>query len=171
MDTLTNRSNAVVLSNLPNYTEFTSLFDAYKISHVKALFIWDMNSAAPVSAVGGVQTNFIPNLLTVLDNDDATPLASVADYCQYESFKVTRLDRPVTISFVPKVAGAIYAGGAFTGYSRPAVAPWIDAATVNAESYGLKYAVNGGMEGGAGTRQLGELSIYWTYTLQCKDVR
>jgi len=172
LDTLTNRAATIELNNLPNYAEFTNLFDAYRITKVVARFIYDQNSAQATPAVGGTQNVFMPSLVTVNDYDDATPLAAITDYVQYETFKVERMDRPIVRTFKPKVAVPAYAGGAFSGYLRGSDAsPWIDAASPNVELYGLKYGVQATMEGGIGTKQMGALSIYWTYTVEAKDTR
>jgi len=171
-DTLVHRSVPINLGALPHYSEFTSLFDCYRITHVKMMFLYDQNSSQSVEvAVGVPQVTFIPYLITVNDFDDATPLTALSDYCEYENFKVERMDRPLTISFVPRIASAVYSGGAFTGYSQAPPLAWVDSGSPSVEYYGIKWAVNGNIEGGVGTHQLGTYSIFFTFTIQCKDPR
>lgn len=168
-DTLANRANIHMLTNIPNSNEFTSLFDQYKIKAVKAKFIFDQNtSSCPNTLPTTNQT--IPNLITVIDRDDGTPLSLITDYEQYESLKIQRLDRPVIRYFKPKLATAVYSGGTFSGYTQsPNV--WVDANSPNVEYYGLKYGINASMEGGTGTKNVGAISIYWTYYIMLRDTR
>lgn len=167
-DTFTNRANIHMLSNLPNASEFSALFDCYRISKISAKFIYSQNTAVtPTSA-----TNFIPSIVYVVDTDDGTPLTDITQYEQYETFKIRRLDRPFTVSVKPKIAQSAYSGGAFSGYVRPVgLKYWCDAASPNIEHYALKYGIRGDIAGGAGTNTLGQIDIYWTYYITCKDVQ
>jgi hypothetical protein len=172
LDTLTHYALPAQLNNLPNYTEFTTLFDDYRINLVEYMFVFDENSASVASAnTPSQQSNFIPNLLTVHDYDDAALLTAVTDYCQYETFQCARLDKAIHRYVRPKSAQAVYGAGALTQYAQTDSNPWIDAGYPGAEFYGLKFAVVGNMEGGAGTRQLGMLTIYIRYHIECRDTR
>lgn len=166
-DTFTSRANAHMLANLPNQSEFVALFDSYKILAIRAKFIYNMNGAVgPATA-----TNFLPELVTCNDYDDATPLASITDFEQYDSFKIKRLDRPITRYFKPKVAQPAYQAGAFNGYARPEKVPWLDCASNAIEHYGLKYAIRADTQGGVGMNTIGTIDIYWTYYIACRDVQ
>lgn len=167
LDRLDNRGYAAKLSDLPNYTEFTALFDMYKIHLVKTTVIFDKNSASVSTASA---TNFIPNLIWVIDRDDATALGSLTEYEQYDDFKIRRLDKPVKIFWRPKVASAVYSGGAFTGYSSVGQR-WIDCASPSTEHYGLKTGVMGDVEGGAGLNTIGMIHFYHTFYMTLKDVQ
>lgn len=160
-NTTPSSAGAHLLNNLPQFTEFTTLFDQYKITGVKAKFIFTRNNADLGTAYE------LPQLITVNDFDDGNTLTVRDDYCQYESFKVTRLDKPVTIFYKPKVATAIF-NGAFTGYAQAGTAPWIDVATPGAQYYGLKWAVDCT---DAAAVHLGTLDVYFTYYLAFRDVR
>jgi len=168
-DSLVHRASAFTLSALPNYTEFTALFDSYRITRIDGNFVFDANSGN-VLATATHLLSFLPNLLLVNDYDDAVALGAVTDYEQYETFKVRRLDRPVKVSFVPMLAVGAYGGAVFTNYAR-AKGVWLDAASPGVEHYGLKFAVDSAMEGGAGTQYIGTLSIYWTFHIECADTR
>jgi len=168
-DTLVNRSVAFTLNSLPTYAEFTALFDTYRITRIDVNFIFDQNSGN-VAASAGHAASFIPNLLMVNDFDDATALGAITDYEQYESFKISRLDRSLRTTFVPKLAVGAYGGAVFTNYAR-ATGIWLDSASPAIEHYGIKFGVNGNMEGGVGTLNIGALSIYYTYHFQCCDTK
>lgn len=163
-DTLANRATIHMLSNLPNYTELTALFDQYKITAVKARFIFDMTAS---NIPNTTTQNTMPNLITVIDKNDGTALAAITDYEQYETMKVRRLDKQITIYFKPRVSSSLYSAGGFTGY---AISPqvWVDTNSPSVEYYGLKYGINGNMEGGVGTNKIGAITIYWTYYIMCK---
>lgn len=84
------------LDNLPNYAEFTALYDTYKICAVKRKFMFNRNSADVASA-----NQEIPHLVTANDYTDNTAPANEAELLQYPSFKQSRLDKPVTRYYKP----------------------------------------------------------------------
>jgi len=168
-DSFIHRGTAFALNLLPNYTEFTALFDAYRIMRIDGLFIYDANSAG-VSSQVGYSPSYLPNLLLVNDFDDGNALTAVTDYEQYESFRVVRLDQQHRITFIPQIAVGAYGGAVFTNYARQR-GIWLDAASPAVEHYGIKFGVDGSMEGGAGTHNLGTLKIYWTAHLELRDTR
>jgi hypothetical protein len=156
-----------MLTSLPDYTEFTALFDQYRIKKVEVTFIFDRASADANASVGG---SFFPNLITVQDHDDNTPLTNIQDYEQYTTFKVRRMDKPIKITTYPKVATAVW-NGAFAGYSELSKATqFLDCNYPSIEAYGLKWMVNGNLEG-VSTTNLGYLTTYYKYFLECKDTR
>jgi len=136
---------------------------------IDGIFVFDAN-AGNVLATATHLVSFLPNLLMVNDYDDAAALGAVENYEQYESFKICRLDRQVKVSFAPMLAVGAYGGAVFSNYAR-AKGVWLDAASPGVEHYGIKYAVDGAMEGGAGTQNIGTLSIYWTFYIECADTR
>lgn len=107
---LQNYSFTFKLADLPDYTEFTNLFDAYRITSVKLKFIYSCTEVTGPSSV-----NAMPQIFMVNDYDDATPLASYTAYQEYETFRIKRLDKPFKTVCKPRVAMALYAG-AFTSY-------------------------------------------------------
>lgn len=91
--------NCFKLDELPNYTEFTALYDEYKICRIKCKFVFNRNTAEVASANAE-----LPQLITVNDYNDITPLANEAEALQYKTFKSVRMDKPITRYFRPKVA-------------------------------------------------------------------
>lgn len=166
-DTIVHQAAMYTLNGLPNFTDFTSLFDQYRITGIKEKFIFDRTEAT----VGTAGTNTIMPIMThVIDIDDAAPFASEASYLQYETCKQNRLDRPVTRFFRPRCAQAVYqTGGVFTGYGEGARKLWIDAASTTVEYYGFKYMIDGSTGGGGGVNVIGRLKRYITIYLQCKN--
>jgi len=105
------------LSDVINYTEFTSIADKYKINWVKVKAFATSNTASAGS------TAQLPSMLWVFDEDDATvPAASTAGLntirekmgCNIRQFKQN--GSPITMFFRPKIAREVYnAGGAAIG--------------------------------------------------------
>jgi len=84
------------LDNLPNFAEFTALYDTYKICAVKRKFMYNKNSAESIN--GNAE---IPHLVTANDYTDNTAPANESELLQYASFKQSRLDKPVTRYYKP----------------------------------------------------------------------
>jgi len=155
------------LNQLPNYTEFTAMFNSYKIYFAKVTFIYDRNDAVSVPA----GTNLLPNMVTAIDNNDANGLTSLEDFQQYRSFKLRRMDRPVSVILKPKPATAVYYTGATPRYAADASDVWVDISGVTVPFYGLKYGFLGGASGGIGTYVLGHCLITVTLYMKFKDPR
>lgn len=129
------------LSQLPNYTEFTYLFDQYKINRIDMTFFpsWIGSDKSGLSTKDVV----LPTLVTVNDYDDSNALTTRSDYLQYESYRAALLDGSKILhrSFKPQVAMATFGSGVFTSYASPAQVPWIDANSAGVDFYGIKWAV------------------------------
>lgn len=151
------------LSNLPNYTEFTALFDSYKIDKIKQTFIYSHNMSYQ-----GQTYNGLPLIGIVRDEDDVTSLSTVADYTQYESFKLKRLDKIFSITTVPHMALATYSG-AFTSYTdtKPM---WLDCNSSGVEHYGFKWFLEKPYANASG-QTAGTLRVITKYYLSFKNVR
>ncbi len=120
------------LSDLPGYTDFTSLFDQYRIAQITARFI------PGVSLFGAsTTTTDIPDLHTAIDLDDATAPASVDTIRQFSTHQVTPNQRYVERVFTPRFALASYSG-AFTSYAQSNPGQWIDSNSPSVEHYGIK---------------------------------
>lgn len=158
---------AWTLGSLPNSSEFTTLFDQYRICGVKTKIIFNANSANFGSATN---TYYIPNMLMVKDYDDATALTTMAQYQEYGNFKVFRIDYPKTTYTRPKIAIATYGNSAFTSYSAPVGNPWVDCGSANVEYYGMKWTLDTTASVTADI-DLGEIQLYHTVYFQCKNTR
>lgn len=124
-----------VLSQLPNYTELTALFDQYKMTHVKVRFqlVTDPSGVAPATA-------FVPRIWTVVDkNTDAAP-ASVNELREYGNVSCRSLVpyKPVTVNIKPHTSTE-------TATSQAALmrrSPWINTSSATVYHYGLRYAID-----------------------------
>ena len=156
----------VSLSGLPNYDEFTKLFDQYRITRWEIFFSFDRNGSE--CGDSGTQRG-LPYLTVVRDFDDANVLTTLAAYSQYDPCYHTRLDKPlIKYSIVPHIAMAAYSG-AFTSYANRQL-QWIDVGSADVIHYGYKYAVTPPVYGDA-THTIGLLRVWHRITIQCRQVR
>lgn len=137
----------VRLQDLPNYTEFTSLYDQYKIAGVKFRIIPFAVSPATGAAASSVASQPSCMFHMVTDLDDASkPTASevgisaLRQYTNYKSVNPFLYQRKgITRYFKPRVATAAY-NGAFTGYKSESFG-WVDCDNPGIQGYGLKGVV------------------------------
>lgn len=146
------------LNQVPNFNEFTVLFDQYKICGIKWMLMPRGNSSEIGSNQGQVK------FFSVIDYDDNTAPSSITDLVQYENLKVTPTSRDHKRYLVPKVAREVYSSATTTGYSA-ASSQWIDCTNDAVPHYGLKYMLQ---QLPAGTQQF-DLKV--TYYLAFKNVR
>lgn len=152
------------LSQLPNYTEFTNLYNEYKIARVKVKFIYSANNQ-PVTTLANITA--LPTIYTAVDTNDSVAPTAVSDLLQYKTFKAHRADKPFSVYFKPNYAVAAYSG-AFTSYA--ASAGWIDTSSVNVKHYGLKWIIDP-MFYSTGTNVTGRLQTILTYYIKCRGVK
>jgi hypothetical protein len=119
------------LSSLPDYTEFTGLFDAYRIVGVKVCFY--------PAFLDTTATTLYPPIYTVIDYDDSNT-TSTAAYGEYDSCQVVQTGQYFERTLVPRVAIAAYSG-AFTSFGQKAKM-WIDCGSPSVNHYGLKYGID-----------------------------
>lgn len=154
------------LADLPNYTEFTSLFDKYRISGIRAQFIPRTNVLAQNDL--GATLTAQPTILTVVDYDDASAAEDYDALMQYENCRVHNQFRPFTVYFKPQIAIATYSG-AFTSYGSSRNM-WLDAASTGVEYYALKWATLP-YSTGNNTTPDPVWDVIFTYYIQCKYPR
>lgn len=157
------------LSDLPSYTEFTTLFDQYKFIGVKIKML-PVNTQvsiipqqSPVTAYGAIG---VPMMCTVIDYDDASALSAKNDYLQYQNCQMFQCVKQHNRYFQPRLAMSNYTGS-FGGYSnlRP---QWIDCNTNNTQHYGFKVFME---QAGANMNGEAVYEIYATYYLKFRNVR
>lgn len=136
-------STFFTLDMLPDYADFTQLFDQYKILKVK-FKLTPYSTFGPMQSGVGTANNQSLGVMQhqYVDYDDATALAasstginSMRQFLSYRSRNL--LGRPTKRSFRPRMALAAYASGAFTSYANQK-SMWIDANSPTVQHYGLK---------------------------------
>lgn len=133
---------AFELADLPNVTEFTNLFDQYRLHHVDVEIVplWNV---APTTGTAGGNGNFTGYCHSVLDFDDATaPTAATSGIQSLQQYRSYRLEnivrgRPLRWRLVPMMALGAYSG-AFTSYAAQQPM-WIDCNSANVQHYGIKF--------------------------------
>lgn len=117
------------LNNVPGFTEFTQLYDFYKINGIKISFIPTQTVSNSLSTVNSAQNT---RFFSVIDyNDDAT-VSSLNDLRQYKTCKWTSAFKTHTrYIHKPKHSIASYV------QSRQ----WCSTSVPNTEWYGLKVGI------------------------------
>nr|WAE43154.1 MAG: capsid protein [Cressdnaviricota sp.] len=160
-----NASGGFHLSDIGQYTQYMALYDQFRLAKVQMKFIFDKNDAV----MGSSSTSIIPNLISVVDKDDGTPLTtSIQPWANYASFKMSRLDKVVKRTAYPQAALGVYKG-VFSASGEASRKQWLDTNNYDIELYGLKWGVIGTMAGGTGGNLLGQLTVIYSYTFQFKS--
>ena len=127
----TSASIEPTLASLSGYTEITSLFDHYRITGWDIMFM--NNRTMSDEATAGVM---MPFMWIVNDQDGGGPTTEAAFFERGDAI-VRRMDVPLTFkNRSPRISGAAYAGGAFTGYTVGAKGVWLDCASSAIPYYG-----------------------------------
>lgn len=127
-------SFAITLGAMPGSTDFTSLFDQYRLVEAIFKFVPHTNGFGPSTT-----TTALPELLTAIDYDDNTAPANPDTLRQYDTCEVTPTLRATQRTLTPRAALAAYSG-VFTSFSSAPPSMWFDCNSPNIEFYGLKYA-------------------------------
>ena len=162
------------LVDLPNYTEFSALFDMYRINYVDVMFIYDHNSGEVATAAGtAANANMgLPNIYLARDYDDADALSTIDDYLQYEGVVIKRLGNTFTMRVYPHIAVAAYGSGAFSSYKNEKKA-WIDCSSQGVAHYGLKMGIDASMCNPmvSAATWIGRLTLVHSFNVSFKNVR
>lgn len=157
------------IANLPNLSEFTGLFDSYKIRKVVVKFIPFNNVAVTQTST---MTNFAPIMHYYIDHDDHSPSAAseagINEMHQRNNYKTCRMFGTKTIVIKPRATNTI-AGGASATASEVSRNTWLDCGSTGIHHYGLKFL----LEGAASTATASNWScrVETTYYLAFKGVR
>lgn len=148
------------LNQLPNVTEFTNLYDMYRINKIVVKFVPN-RSSSDVAATG----EQIPNLNTVIDYTDATAPTSLSQLYEYQNWKMsrginvhTRVITPASLDLVNATAGS--------NAGNPQWKQWISTSAPTIEHYGLKY----GLETSASNNAIA-VTPYISFYFSCKAVK
>lgn len=75
------------------------------------------------------------------DYNDGNPIP-IAQIAEYQNYKTTPFNRPVTIKVYPRTSVSIYAGTFANSYMVGPRKSWIDINSPGASHYGLKFGVD-----------------------------
>jgi hypothetical protein len=147
---------AFALSSFPDYTEFTALFDSYRIQQTRVSF-------TNIAFAGG---SVLANMHTVIDYDDNNVIG-VSAMQEYETYQVDTVESSFSRTLNPRAANAAYSG-AFTSFSQMPTKTWCDVASPNILYYGLKGIIPASTFAGG---PLAVLEVTVSSVLQFKNTR
>lgn len=136
------------LNQLPNFTEFTNLFDQYRINKVVLKLIPQFNQSTynvghPASTIpSGLPAGRNPRFYIVNDYDDDTNPASIDTLRQYAKVKVYPVMNNKIIKHIitPATQMQAYETLATTGYV-PKFKQWINCNDNNVPHYAIKWGI------------------------------
>lgn len=135
------------LDMLPDYADYTNLYDQYKINAVKVKVTPYSTAAVLQSGEAGASNQSLGIIChSVIDYDDAaTFAASTAGINlarQYRTYKTRNFlasdGKPLKRYVKPRVAQAAYGGGVFGSYANMP-SPWVDMNSPSVQHYGIKW--------------------------------
>lgn len=118
------------LNSIPNSTEFTSLYDQFKINAVSVCFYPKQTQVTSLSTADNVRGN--ARILTAIDYNDDTPPLTLDDLRQYENCEVDVILNKHE-RYIPKPL--------FLNNSGQNVNGWLSTANPSTKHYGLKYGI------------------------------
>jgi len=148
--TATFASIAFSLDQMPNYTEFTQLYDQYKIRKVKVEWVnqrsvntdsYTFSIVDPTTGIvtGGTSTRIFPEIWTVIDRDDTAPPTTLGEMLEYQSLRVTKGATRHKRILRPKFAVPVFRGALSADGYMPR-SGWIDCSYPDVPHYGIKDA-------------------------------
>lgn len=150
------------INDLPSYTEFTNLWDEFKICRITLHFV----PRYMTNSIGSVAAYRVPMFAYIVDKNDANVPTSLDELLQYPACKVTNGLKTLRISFVPRVSTYLYTGGA-SGYASKV--SYVDCNYPATLHYGFKYYFENTATGGANV--ICSYNIWASYKIRLRGVR
>jgi len=147
------------LDQVPNYTEFTALYDQFKINAVKISFLPQMTENISLSSFNNPYAS--SRFFSALDYNSASAPATIDKVREYQSCKWTPILKTHKRYFKPRIvdAGGIYNPGR----------PWLNCDTAyNQEHFGLIFGIQA-MSSTSTASMLYEIEV--KYYLSFKNVK
>ena len=150
------------LNAVPNYTEFTALYDQYMIKKIVTKII------PRFTEVGQTQTNNPGfNVHSIIDINDNAPPANVQELVQYQNYKMTRGDRIHTRVYCPAVETGVQNTAVATSWASAKKFQWIDCAVTAIPHFGMKIV----MDPTPVTGQTASYDVLTTFYMAFKNVK
>lgn len=148
------------LSDLPSSSDFTSLFDQYRIVQVILEFV-------PVTQAFGPSTTAtdLPSVHTVIDYDDDTAPATINTLRQFSTHQIVANQSYFKRVLTPRCLNVTYQG-VTAAYALAPVGQWNDSNNPGIYYYGVKVGTS------PVTTVSGSFILYnieATYTIQCRS--
>jgi len=161
--------------DITGYSEFTSLYDSYKLTKVVMMIqlITNPDSTWALNTNSGAnqQSNWFPRWWYVRDGDGGTDtLATIKERSGVKCF-VLRPNKIHRIVIKPKVLVQAYAGSTSTGYLvKQSKSLFIDMANTAVPHYGLSSVIDTMGQDPSDTYPF-KIRVEFKYFFTCKDVR
>lgn len=149
------------LQNVPNATEFSNLYDQYKITGIKYSIMPRGNSADV--GTSATQGN-MGRIFSVLDYDDSNAPSGFNEMTQYQNLKVTPNTVTHTRFLKPRFNMDVLSGSVGLTANAPRTG-WIDCASTDVKHRGVKIGIQ------APTTATYTYDLMITYYLAFKNVR
>lgn len=129
------------LTDVPNVTEFTSLYDQYQIKGVRVKLMPKFDTATQ-TGTGTIPTaqHVMNRVFSALDYDDNTAVTAVSDLTQYQNMRQTKGTRDHVRYFKPRCLSEAY-GGLGTTHYMPKANQWIDTSNPGTPHYAIKWGI------------------------------
>jgi len=123
-----------------NTTEFSALFDQYKLTKVTMEFDYKNGTADPTPGNANVTPTL--HIVTDWDGDQGTSYMSINDMMEHgpSHFKRSLRSR-VKYTIRPKVRDAIFNTSGLSAIAIPRSCPWIDTSNMTCKMNGIKWAL------------------------------
>lgn len=145
------------LNDLPNYTEFTALYDQYKINAVRFTMLPQQTQSISIGSVNNPIAN--ARVFSAIDYNDGSAPASVDELREYKTCKSTSILRPhKRYIYKPKYVDT-------TGTTRSG---WVATSSPGLNYFGLKVACEPMLS--SGTTNM-SMRIECKYYLSFKNVK
>lgn len=152
---------------MPNYTEFTTLYDQFRIDWIEGEVYFSANSSESINANNGT----LPMLICAKDYDDSNSADSTAlaqyNNCQYWQLGNNMQKKKINVR--PNVDIAVF-NGITSGYAR-AKPMFIDTSSSGVPHYGLKLATTPIVTPPANNTNLGSLFFRFRYHITMQNTR
>lgn len=157
------------LNLLPGVSDFTNLFDQYKITGAKLTYTPALSEGILSPLGASAATLGYSRVHSVIDYDDATVPASEDQLLEYGSHKSTAPFKTHTRYIKPKILQEVYRSAISTSYA-PRSNTYLDIAAPDVPHYGIKVWVSApntpsGVQGSI------TYKVYVTLYFTCKNTR
>jgi len=158
------------LDSLPNHTEFTNLYDLYKINGIKLSFVPTASEYINSTTSSVVAQNGFQRFNSVIDYDDTSVPVNENELLQYATLKTTPGTRTHSRYFKPRILQTVEEIVGATLGSSSSAPKWISTLSPSVEHMGVKIFVPPPVSG-SGIGAAITYTVYATYYLQCRNTK
>lgn len=163
------------LSDLPNVTDFTTLYDQYRINYVVYKIIWRSSSLSAIETDNATGDVGMPFMIWTIDRDSTSAVsADTAGYNALQEFANSKQvifstnRRTATIKFKPSTLAETYNNGITSGYTVQ-YNKWIDMENSSLVNLGARYIITTPSQNGTTNVWANFFDIEAVYYISCKN--